>query len=257
MPRTERASRWGKAALENEERICYDTRRCFWPCCAYPFGSVNEKTAVKADRQTPIKGMGEAAATREEKAARHQARLGEKRMRLFVAIQLSEEMKKALVGIQDELRRRGVQGNYTRPENLHLTLAFIGEYPEPERVLETLEGLCFDPIRLELGGIGSFDQLWWAGLRENEALDTLVRQLRRRLAEADIPFDRKKFMPHITLIRKPRYRGDPRLGTVPVPGVQMGAGCVSLMLSTRGKNGMIYTELGSASGQSGSHRGHT
>ena len=48
-------------------------------------------------------------------------------MRLFYAILLSEEMKQALVGAQDFLRAQGIQGNYTRRENLHLTLAFLGE----------------------------------------------------------------------------------------------------------------------------------
>ena len=60
-------------------------------------------------------------------------------MRLFVAIQLNEKVKHSLLSIQEKLRRLGVRGNYTPPENLHLTLAFIGDYPKPDSVLEVLE----------------------------------------------------------------------------------------------------------------------
>ncbi len=165
-------------------------------------------------------------------------------MRLFVAIELSEEMKKSLEDIQGRLRRMGIRGNYTRPENLHLTLAFIGDYPEPDRVLEAMGALSFPPVELRLRGLGSFGELWWAGLEESGELYGLVRQLRHALAQAGIPFDRKKFLPHITLVRKPEYRQAPDFAAVSIPGTSMKAKQVSLMLSTRGKGGMIYTELG-------------
>ena len=165
-------------------------------------------------------------------------------MRLFVAVQLDKKMKDALRSVQNEMRRRGVEGNYTRPENLHLTLAFIGDYPDPDTVLEAMEDLRFQPFDLELKGLGSFGELWWAGLEGSENLETLARQLRRTLAEAAIPFDRKSFRPHVTLIRQARYRNDPRFDSIAVQQARMTVDRISLMLSTRGKNGMIYTELG-------------
>ena len=51
-------------------------------------------------------------------------------MRLFIAIQLDERVKNALEHMQTALRKQRVAGNYTRAENLHLTLAFIGEYTD-------------------------------------------------------------------------------------------------------------------------------
>lgn len=165
-------------------------------------------------------------------------------MRLFVAIELNREMKRQLLNIQEQLRRLGVRGNYTPPENLHLTLAFIGDYPKPDPVLEVLESLCFEPFELHLRGLGSFGELWWAGLEESEELSSLVRQLRHKLAQSEIPFDKKKFLPHITLVRKPEYKQAPDFGALSLPQTAMRAERVSLMLSTRGKNGMIYTRLG-------------
>ncbi|MBR0207874.1 MAG: RNA 2',3'-cyclic phosphodiesterase [Oscillospiraceae bacterium] len=166
-------------------------------------------------------------------------------MRLFIAILLDKNVRDGLRGMQNELRRRGVEGNYTRAENLHLTLAFIGEYPNPDAVLDAMALARFEPFALRLGGAGSFGDTWWAGLEANEELDALVRRLRRALADKGIPFDRKPFRAHVTLIRKPSFRRDPQMETLPVTETEMTVGRISLMLSTRGKNGMFYTELGS------------
>ena len=166
-------------------------------------------------------------------------------MRLFIALQLNSEMKKALIDLQDRMQRLGVRGNFTKPENLHLTLAFIGEYPDPEDVIDVLETIRVQPFQISLEGIGSFGNLWWAGLSGSDELKNLAKRLRRGLAEAGIPYDRKKFSPHITLVRKPLTRS----GSIPEGILQeplrgkMTVEHISLMRSDRGKHGMIYTEL--------------
>ena len=165
-------------------------------------------------------------------------------MRLFIAIPFSVGMKKALRHVQEGFRARDVRGNYTETDNLHLTLAFIGEYGDPDRVLAAMETVDFAPLTLRLRGLGAFGDLWWVGLEDDPALDALAARLRRALAEAGIPFDRKKFAPHITLIRRAECRKPFSPGEIPVPGAEMRSDRVSLMLSTRGKHGMIYTELG-------------
>ena len=163
-------------------------------------------------------------------------------MRLFLAVNFREELSAALEETQALLKRRGLQGRYAPPENLHLTLAFIGEYPDPDRVLEVMDTVDFDPFPLSLEGFGRFGGLWWAGLAKSEPLNALVRRLRRALAENDIPFDRKRFSPHITLVRKGVFDGKPP--AVDVPRAEMTVDRFSLMRSDRGKRGMIYTELG-------------
>ena len=71
-------------------------------------------------------------------------------MRLFIAIQFTDRIKKALSYLQQDMRDCGLKGNYTRDENLHLTLAFIGEYGNPDEVLDALDSLDFEPFLLEL-----------------------------------------------------------------------------------------------------------
>ena len=161
-------------------------------------------------------------------------------MRLFIAINLSPEMKSALKDAQRAMDRRGVRGNFTTEENLHLTLAFIGEYPSAETVMDALSGVTFTPFDLQLDGVGRFGDLWWAGLRESAALTAVVRRVRRALAENAIPFDRKRFTPHITLLRKASRDA----AGIAIAPETMTVRTVSLMSSRRGRNGMIYTEVG-------------
>ena len=163
-------------------------------------------------------------------------------MRLFIAIELSDEMRKAVARIQEHFRRHGVRGNYTPAENLHLTLAFIGEYPDAAQPLEVMQSIPLTPFELELEGVGAFGDLWWVGLKESASLNGYVRLLRRRLAEAGIPFDRKRFAPHITLLRRASAEAR-RMPHANVEEAFMIVDHAALMRSDRGKHGMIYTQI--------------
>ncbi len=168
-------------------------------------------------------------------------------MRLFIAIQFDENILDALTDFQEDLRNQGVTGNYTRRENLHITLAFIGDFGNPDDVLDAMEQVDFRPVDISLDGVGCFGDLFWAGLADNPQLAAYVRRLRRGLSEEGIPFDKKRFSPHITLIRRYSYRGGKEIPVSDPPRGSMRATRVSLMRSERGKNGMIYTEIGCVS----------
>ena len=162
-------------------------------------------------------------------------------MRLFIAINLNKKMKERLIGMQEELYAQGLRGNVTKPENMHLTLAFIGDYPDPDEVIEIIEGISFRPFALKIEGKGAFGDLWWAGLEKSEPLQALVKKLRHRLADAGIPFDRKKFTPHITLVRKASKSEE--WNKLRVPGSEMMVKRVSLMQSEQRDGKRIYTEI--------------
>ena len=165
-------------------------------------------------------------------------------MRLFIAIPLKRGMKERIRVVQGQFQRQCVKGNYTPAENLHITLAFIGDYGDPDKVLDVLNNVQFRPFPITMDRIGQFEQLWWTGLSKNAELDILAHNVRYALAENDIPFDRKRFRPHITILRKPEFTQG-ALRAITVEPVSMIVDKFSLMNSIRGKNGMIYTELGS------------
>ena len=161
-------------------------------------------------------------------------------MRLFIAIKLNSEIRNALTDVQKHLIRRGIRGNYTNTDNLHITLAFIGEYDEPDFVTEVISEVPFSPFPVSLSALGHFGNLWWVGISDNVELASYVKRLHQALSEAGIPFDKKKFSPHITLIRK-------AIGTLPavsVPKTTMSVDHISLMRLEGAATTMIYTEIG-------------
>ena len=169
-------------------------------------------------------------------------------MRLFISIKFDDAILDALTAFQRDLKAQGVTGNYTKRENLHLTLAFIGEYDDPDAVMKVIERSAFRPVDLKLDGVGSFKDLFWVGLENNLGLQGYVRRLRRELAADGIGIENKKFLPHITLIRRAAVRGGGMIPAIEPPKGSMRATRVLLMQSYRGKDGMTYTELGSVGG---------
>ena len=168
-------------------------------------------------------------------------------MRLFIAIPFDDNFKSALRDVQDRLKARGVRGNYTRSDNLHLTLAFIGEFDDPEFVLRTMKTVSFRPFTLKLSESGNFGDIVWCGVGDCPELASLAGKLRRALTVAGIPFDQKKFNPHVTILRKCSLPGVISQADAKPAEVEMRVERFSLMESSRDGNGvLVYTQLGSA-----------
>ena len=105
-------------------------------------------------------------------------------MRLFVAIRPSPAVRDVLLDAEAALRRRG-RGTFTRPENLHLTLAFLGEAESAAPAQAALEAACTGgAVSLTVGGLGHFDDIWWAGVRENARLEALALGVQDALRQA-------------------------------------------------------------------------
>lgn len=161
-------------------------------------------------------------------------------MRLFIAIRLSDEMKKALVACMHDLKKQRVEGNYVPAQNLHMTLAFLGEYDDPAKVKDVIRKVPLPEFRLSLSEKGNFGNILWAGVKGNQKLKTYVKDLRAALAEKGIPFDREKFVPHITLIRKVSAK---KPYQVHLPKADMTVKKASLMRSEQKNGKMVYKEL--------------
>ena len=139
-----------------------------------------------------------------------------------------------------DLKKQGVEGNYVPARNLHLTLAFIGEYDDPVKVKKVMEGVPFSPFRLGLSEKGSFGNLLWIGGKGNQKLKTYVKNLREALKEAQIPCDDDKFIPHITLIRKTVCK---KAYQVHLNKAEMTVKKVSLMKSEMKNGTVVYQEI--------------
>ena len=171
----------------------------------------------------------------------------EKQMRLFVAVKFSPEIEKSLTDLQAKMKENNITGNYTNCQNLHLTLAFIGEYNSPNKVMKALNQVEFEPFEISLGEtIGNFGGILWVGLKRNFKLMTLAESVRKALESEHIPFDCKPFNPHITIIRKARVFSEQRkyIKLLRIENVKMKVEKFSLIHSHRENGKLIYTEIG-------------
>lgn len=161
-------------------------------------------------------------------------------MRLFVAIRFTPEVRETLLRAIADLRTQARSGNFTRPENLHLTLAFIGETDDWRGAAAAL-GECVRPdFRFTVGDSGRFGDLWWAGIRPCPELSDLAEAVQTALRARGFGIETRPFRPHITLARELRADGPVRLE---VPPVSMDAGRLSLMRSERVGGRLVYTEV--------------
>jgi 2'-5' RNA ligase len=144
-------------------------------------------------------------------------------LRLFLALEPSEAVRRRLAALQAELRRGDARDavRWVAAENVHLTLHFLGAVPE-ERVAPlaaAARAAAADavPFALEVAGAGSFPnarraRVVWAGVGGDVgALARLVAALGERLAPLGHVPEARPFSPHLTLGRSRDPRGAPGL----------------------------------------------
>jgi 2'-5' RNA ligase len=132
-------------------------------------------------------------------------------VRAFVAVELPADLLKALNRVQAELRGRGVHARWTRAENLHLTLKFLGPLPAGRlrAVMDAMQAAAAEYAAFELtaAGIGVFPgtrraRVLWVGFTEPDpVLTRLHRSLDERLGEIGFAREGRDFQGHLTLGR--------------------------------------------------------
>lgn len=124
-------------------------------------------------------------------------------LRLFAAIDLPDDVDERLLALM-----KGVPDAKWRPrENLHLTLRFFGELPEPvaEDIDSELAAAAEStaPFELQLKGVGAFGgaepHALWAGVAPSEPLKKLAADCERAARRAGLKPESRKFSPHVTL----------------------------------------------------------
>lgn len=173
-------------------------------------------------------------------------------MRLFIAINFDEVTKNALMRIVDNLKNVTVSGNYTTRDNLHITLAFLGEKTpeETEKIKKALSGISCKPFTLVFSGVGSFTRgdvarLYWIGIEDNPILNGLIVSVKNAMTEAGIAFDDKDIIPHLTIGRDVRLKDSDHAINLPikVSPIRYSPKKISLMESTRENDKPVYVEI--------------
>ncbi|MCD6147655.1 MAG: RNA 2',3'-cyclic phosphodiesterase [Thermoplasmata archaeon] len=175
-------------------------------------------------------------------------------MRSFISIDVGA--MDSLVSFEDELRKTGVSIKLVEPENIHLTLKFLGEIdeemvPKIEEVMkEAVSGIS--PFTVELKGTGAFPntdyiKVIWVGMKDDGEMKKIAGVLEDGLQKYGFKKE-KRFTPHVTLARVRSAKGKEMLkelinknaerhfGEIKVEGIK-------LKKSELRREGPLYTTL--------------
>ena len=182
-------------------------------------------------------------------------------IRIFIAADLPESVREELARIQAELRTEKFKFRWLKPENIHLTLIFLGDV-DPEMledisaaVVDTVR--CHDPIRLAIQGLGVFPgikrpRIIWTGMAgEVKILRELKSSLDRSLLKVNgLKFkpERRPFRAHLTLGRaKGRIDGRKLVTAMnrlqEVPSAPLIIDAIHVFKSDLQADGAVYTKV--------------
>ncbi len=130
-------------------------------------------------------------------------------MRLFVALEIPSTVRENLADLLRTLRAVSPQTRWIRPENLHVTLKFIGEVPEAKfsAIRSALTVVRSDQsVRLEFRGLGFFPnekhpRVFWAGIEASPNLKILAAEIEQATEKLSIQREKRPFSAHLTLAR--------------------------------------------------------
>jgi RNA 2',3'-cyclic 3'-phosphodiesterase len=186
-------------------------------------------------------------------------------VRLFVAVDLDEPLRRAVAAVAVQVRRafdrtvRGARVSWTAPDRMHITLHFLGELgpTRADAAMDALrEPLPIEPFTLSIGTSGAFPAhgrprvLWFGVKTTGDAMDRLHHAVGDRLSAAGLPVDAAAFTAHLTIarVRTPVGVGSTAAALAGVPK-KIGScrvGAVTLYESRLGGRSSTYVALASA-----------
>jgi len=132
-------------------------------------------------------------------------------MRAFIAIELPDKIKNSLKSLQEQLKKAEADVKWVTPENIHLTLKFLGEVDDEKlkRISMAIEEAACENNSYKIGihSLGAFPKMdylrvLWVGAEEGDAETRKIAQnLEEKITKIGIPKEARPFSSHITIGR--------------------------------------------------------
>ncbi len=138
-------------------------------------------------------------------------------MRLFIALDLDESIREKIARFMDGVCGFAPEARWVRPESLHVTLKFVGQWPD-ERLADmqrTLAGVDAEKFDVNFGDYGFFPgakapRVFWIGLQSGPRLAALASAIDTKLTSLGVLREKHSYSPHLTLARRAGGSGAPR-----------------------------------------------
>jgi len=175
-------------------------------------------------------------------------------VRVFIAIELDKSIKQYIGRKQEIVRNYSLKGNFSRIDNFHLTLRFIGEVnnQDVEKLKNVINQLTLEykPFNFTLGNLGFFPsrnkKIVWIGVKSGEKeLKSLFNKLEGFLETNGFPRESRGFKPHITIGREIRLKVDIEeiRNNISIENIVVPVERISLMESTRVNGKLSYIPI--------------
>lgn len=186
-------------------------------------------------------------------------------MRLFIAVDFPEKVRDEILNSTKSLRKQFPEVAWTKKENIHLTIKFLGNINSKlkddkenellEKIKQGIEksSVGIEPFELVFEKLGFFDReqlIIWLGAKANPQLSLLIERLDKEMEKLGFAKERRLFTPHITIGRgkhleqKVLQRIEQVMNTEQfVLPEAFTVSAIHLMNSTLTSKGPIYTEL--------------
>jgi len=165
-------------------------------------------------------------------------------MRLFIAINFTEEVKSKIYEEEIKLEKALSNGHITSKENIHLTLVFIGETNNPKIISDCINHIKQERFDVFIKGLNYFPRgekrLYYLELEKNPILNHLYEFLYQELTAKGFELEYRPFTPHITLGREIVLKTSPDIKQL---NLLTTISKISLMESRRINGELKYIEL--------------
>jgi RNA 2',3'-cyclic 3'-phosphodiesterase len=138
-------------------------------------------------------------------------------MRLFIALDIDDAIRERIIRFVDGVGNFAPDARWMKPESLHVTLKFVGEYPDTsvETMKAALTTVSVRAPEIHFRGYGFFPtaksaRVFWIGMDTGPELPLLAAAIDAQTASLGVPKEDRPFSPHITLARSAGGSGSPR-----------------------------------------------
>lgn len=132
-------------------------------------------------------------------------------MRTFIAIELPQDIKDSLAKLQNRLKETGADVKWVEPQNIHLTLKFLGERDEKKvkQISQVIEKVALgrSTFAARIASLGAFPgikspRVIWVGINQGDSeTKEIAKELEEEIAKIGIPKEDRPFSSHITIGR--------------------------------------------------------
>jgi|ERR1700722_6756677 2'-5' RNA ligase len=138
-------------------------------------------------------------------------------MRLFIALDLDDTIREKVIGFMEGARGFAPEARWARPESLHITLKFVGQWPDDKlaEMQQVLQGIRAERFELTVGDHGFFPtakapRVFWIGIQAGPQVSALASAIDERTVSLGVAREEHAFSPHLTLARRAGGSGAPR-----------------------------------------------